>query len=106
VKKITAAVATLLIAHSAHAFETEVVMVEVEMTPMAQEKPLPAGKADARFESYALESFGCCGLQQAAEPAAAVSRPSGLASSARAQRVDRTARITTPHVQLLKHRAK
>lgn len=74
--KFTAVVATFLIAHSAQAFEQEVAMVEVEMTPMAQEKPVAAGKADSRFESYALESFGCCGLQQPAASEAAAPRPS------------------------------
>jgi len=78
VKKFTAVVATFLIAHSAQAFEQEVAMVEVEMTPMAQEKTLAAGKADARFESYALESFGCCGLQHPAAPEAAARSPAGL----------------------------
>ena len=72
VSKFTAVVATFLIAHSAQAFEQEVTMVEVETTPMAQ--PAVAAKADSRFENYALESFGCCGLQQPAE--AAAPRPS------------------------------
>jgi hypothetical protein len=103
VKKFTAVIAAFLIAHSAQAFEQEVAMVEVEMTPMAQEKSA-AGEADARFESYALESFGCCGLQQPAAPEAGMSRPSRLSSSTRAQRLARTARIAERHVQLLKHR--
>ena len=71
-KKVTIAVAALLIAHSAQAFEQEVSMVEVEMTPMAQ--PAVKAKTDSRFDSYALESFGCCGLQQPGE-LAPVQRP-------------------------------
>jgi hypothetical protein len=47
VNKFAAAVATLLIAHSAHAVEQDVAMVEVEMTPMTQEKPTTTRKAAA-----------------------------------------------------------
>jgi hypothetical protein len=87
VKNFTVVVATFLIAHSAQALEQEVTMVEVEMTPMALDKPLAAGKADARFESYALEGFGCCGLQPAAAPEAAAARRSRLPSAQHAKQV-------------------
>jgi len=61
-KKITIAVASLMIAATAQANQPEYTLVEVEMTPVAQvQKPVAFAKWDSRFGAYALENVAADG---------------------------------------------
>jgi len=61
-KKITIAVASLMIAATAQASQPEYTLVEVEMTPMAEvQKPVVVAKWDSRFGAYALENAAAGG---------------------------------------------
>jgi len=56
-KKITIAVASLMIAATAQASQPEYTLVDVEMTPVAElQKPIVFAKWDSRFGAYALEN--------------------------------------------------
>jgi hypothetical protein len=60
--KLMIAAASLMIATSAQANQPEYMLVEVEMTPIAEvQKPIVVAKWDSRFGAYALENIAAGG---------------------------------------------